>query len=436
MQRARHIILVLGDIFLAYLALVATVYLGFGGKFSGEVLNQHLLPFSILYLCWLIIFYIFGLYTLDLIRPKLELGTRTGEALLICLIIGVVFFYTIPLFKITPKTNLLINLSVFGILVFLWRRGYCSVSSSFYLRNIGILGKTSLSKAIVKKIESNPQLGYNFKGFLEDKSSLFTQIKNKELDLLIIAKDLTKDKKLAQNLYSCLSLKVEFLDLAQAYELLFYKIPLSFVEQNWFLENLGRKENKIYRKIKRILDIAIVSGVLIVSSPLWLIFAIAIKIEDRGPVFYKQERIGKNQRKFLLWKFRSMIKGAEKDKALWAKRKDSRITKIGQLMRTLHLDELPQTINVLKGDLTLVGPRPERPKFVKKLKKKIPHYHLRHIVKPGVTGWAQIKFRYARSIEDSRKKLQYDLYYIKNRSFFLDLGILLKTFQLFFKRGG
>jgi lipopolysaccharide/colanic/teichoic acid biosynthesis glycosyltransferase len=125
---------------------------------------------------------------------------------------------------------------------------------------------------------------------------------------------------------------------------------------------------------------------------------------------------------------------AEKKKAQWAKQNDPRITKTGKFLRASHLDELPQMINILKGDISLVGPRPERPVFVKKLEKDIPHYHIRHIIKPGFTGWAQIRFRYGRSVEDSQEKLQYDLYYIKNRSFFLDLEILLKTFQLFFKR--
>ena len=129
-----------------------------------------------------------------------------------------------------------------------------------------------------------------------------------------------------------------------------------------------------------------------------------------------------------------MKKGAEKEKAIWAKKRDSRITKIGGFLRRTHLDELPQMFNILKGDISLVGPRPERPEFVKKLEKEIPHYHLRDLIKPGFTGWAQIKFRYGRSVMDSFEKFQYDLYYIKNRSLILDLGILLKTFQLFFKK--
>lgn len=126
--------------------------------------------------------------------------------------------------------------------------------------------------------------------------------------------------------------------------------------------------------------------------------------------------------------------GAEKENAVWAEKEDKRITKVGKFLRQSHLDEIPQMINVIKGDISLVGPRPERPEFVEKLEREIPHYHLRHLVKPGFTGWAQIKFRYGRSFIDSRKKFQYDLYYLKNRNFLLDIGILLRTFQLFFKK--
>jgi exopolysaccharide biosynthesis polyprenyl glycosylphosphotransferase len=224
------------------------------------------------------------------------------------------------------------------------------------------------------------------------------------------------------------------LDLSQAYETLLHKIPIDFVSQTWFLQNLSEGDKKIYDKIKRFDDIILTSLIVIITSPLWLIFALLIKLEDKGPMFYKQKRVSKDGKDFWLTKFRSMKVDAENGEAKWAEKNDPRITKIGRFLRKIHLDELPQMINVLKGDISLVGPRPERPEFVKKLEKEIPHYQLRHIIRPGFTGWAQIKFRYGRTIEDSHEKFQYDLYYIKNRSLFLDLGVLLKTFQLFFTR--
>ena len=222
---------------------------------------------------------------------------------------------------------------------------------------------------------------------------------------------------------------------ARAYEMICEKIPVSFVTQTWFLENLKEGEKEFYDKTKQILDVILAGILLIATLPFWLFIALAIKIGDGGPVLYRQERIGKDGKPFFLFKFRSMKVGAEeKTGPVWAKEEDPRVTGIGKWLRRLHLDELPQMINVFKQEISLVGPRPERPEFVEKLEKEIPHYHIRHLIKPGFSGWAQIKFRYGRSVMDSQEKFQYDLYYLKNRSLILDLGILLKTFRLFFRK--
>ncbi len=180
-------------------------------------------------------------------------------------------------------------------------------------------------------------------------------------------------------------------------------------------------------KVKRLIDITISSLILLVSLPLWPIIALFIKINSKGPVFYTQERVGKNESVFSLFKFRSMIDKAEKDGAAWADENDKRITFVGKMLRKLHLDELPQLLNVIKGEMSLVGPRPERPEFVEELKKKIPYYSLRHFMKPGLTGWAQVNYAYASSLKDSREKLEYDLYYISHMNLLLDARILLKT---------
>ena len=207
------------------------------------------------------------------------------------------------------------------------------------------------------------------------------------------------------------------------------------VAQTWFLENLREGEKILYDNIKKLTDLILASTLLLITFPLWLLIALAIKLEDKGPIFYRQKRIGKDKNPFSLFKFRSMRSEAEKSTGpVWAQKDDSRVTKVGKILRNTHLDELPQMINVLKGELSLVGPRPERPEFVEQLEKEVPHYHIRHLIKPGFTGWAQTKFRYGRSITDSQEKLQYDLYYLKNRNPLLDLGILLKTLQFFFKK--
>jgi lipopolysaccharide/colanic/teichoic acid biosynthesis glycosyltransferase len=167
------------------------------------------------------------------------------------------------------------------------------------------------------------------------------------------------------------------------------------------------------------------------------LIALLIKLDSQGPVFHRQERVGQNGKLFTILKFRSMRKDAERDTGpVWAKRQDSRVTRIGKYLRRTRLDELPQLFNVLKGDMGLVGPRPERPQFVTELSSKIPFYHLRHSVKPGVTGWAQINYRYGNTVEDSIEKLQYDLFYIKNLSLALDLLILLNTVKTVLVRQG
>ncbi len=180
--------------------------------------------------------------------------------------------------------------------------------------------------------------------------------------------------------------------------------------------------------LKRLFDMALSSLGIVISLPLWIIFALAIKMEDGGPVFYRQERVGKNKRVFRLFKFRSMIVDAEKETgAVQATEDDPRVLKTGRLLRATAMDELPQLINILKGDMSFVGPRPFVPEWEEQLEAKIPFYSLRHMVKPGLTGWAQINRGYCETVEDNREKLELDLFYIKNLSVPLDLWIVFQT---------
>ena len=180
--------------------------------------------------------------------------------------------------------------------------------------------------------------------------------------------------------------------------------------------------------MKRLFDIVCASTLIVLSLPIMLLAAILIVIEDGMPILYRQERVGLNGRLFNVIKFRSMRRDAEKDgKPIWAKAQDNRTTRVGQVIRKLRIDELPQLFSVLKGDMSLVGPRPERPFFVDQLTKEIPFYAVRHSVKPGVTGWAQVRYHYGATVEDSAEKLQYDLYYVKNHTLLLDLVVLFET---------
>ena len=181
---------------------------------------------------------------------------------------------------------------------------------------------------------------------------------------------------------------------------------------------------------KRIVDVAAATALLLITSPLVALAAIAIRIDSPGPVLYRQRRIGRGGEPFDIFKFRSMIADAEPDGARWAGENDARVTRVGHLMREMHIDEIPQALNVLRGEMSFVGPRPERPEFVEILETEIPNYHLRHMVKPGITGWAQINYVYGSSVEDARIKLQYDLHYIKKFSLYRDFIIMLKTVRV------
>ena len=231
---------------------------------------------------------------------------------------------------------------------------------------------------------------------------------------------------------------IPILSLSDFYEKFWYMVPVHDIGDDWFLRSQGFSMlgNPIRTRIKRALDIVLSVFVLFISAPIVVVCGALIKLTSKGPVFFNQTRVGLNGELFIIHKLRTMRADAEKDGAQWAKTNDSRITGFGSFLRQTRLDELPQCWNVLMGTMSFVGPRPERPEFTDKLAEKIPYFDLRHIVKPGITGWAQVIFPYGASIEDSLKKLQYELYYIKNQSLLLDLNIILRTLITIFQRAG
>ncbi len=232
-------------------------------------------------------------------------------------------------------------------------------------------------------------------------------------------------------LLSCKLRGIQIVDFPDFYEKLTGKILIKDLRPSWLIFSSGFRHTSFYKLLKRMVDILFSVSGLLLASPIMLITAIVIKLDSRGPVFFKQERAGLYGKTFILFKFRSMCSGAEKDTGpVWAKENDMRITGVGRVIRNTRIDELPQLINVLMGDMSFVGPRPERPFFIKKLQQRIPYYTQRLTVKPGITGWAAVKFQYSSNIEGAVEKLQYDLYYIKNISLFLDLVIILKTIQV------
>lgn len=431
---ARKITLLIGDIVFLYAANVVMVTLGFWGVWSTERFLSHILLFSFLYPLWLAAFYVFDWYDLSFPIFSSRFQRYFFGGLLTAFLVGIIFFYSVEFSHITPKTNLLIHVVLFGMLAWFWRWGFFHRISSIATQRIALYGLGEEGKEFESLFASQGHYGYTCVTIDQiSLGGLSDEIQRLRPHMIVVpTQGLQGDQ--IQALYDCLGMGVNFLDLPQAYEMYARHIPLSSVGHQWFILNVQERQHGVYRHIKRAIDVLISSFILLVTLPLWALIALVVKFSDRGPIFYLQERVGQHRKPFWIIKFRTMKPDAEVGGAQWAQENDDRVTRIGRLLRRTHLDELPQMINVVKGDISLVGPRPERPEFIHMLERQIPHYHVRHFIKPGFTGWAQIKFRYARSILDSRKKFEYDLYYLKNRSLIFDQLILLKTIQLLFRK--
>jgi sugar transferase (PEP-CTERM system associated) len=240
-----------------------------------------------------------------------------------------------------------------------------------------------------------------------------------------------------EQLLLCRTQGVPILDLSAYYERSKAEVPIDSLKASWLVYGSGFVQGTARRVAKRVFDIVSSFTLLVLASPVMLLTAIAIRLDSRGPVLYRQERVGEAGRNFMCIKFRSMRTDAEKDGvARWATKNDSRVTRVGAFIRKTRIDELPQLISVLRGEMSMVGPRPERPSFVSQLRDQIPYYDLRHSIKPGLTGWAQVRYSYGASLEDARRKHQFDLYYVKNNSLLLDLLVLVETVTVVLFREG
>ncbi len=232
-------------------------------------------------------------------------------------------------------------------------------------------------------------------------------------------------------LLDCRVAGVRITDVSRFFERARGEVPVESLKASWLIYGDGFKQGLSRSAVKRVFDVSAAAVLLLLAAPVMLIATLAILVESGAPVIYRQERVGRGGRPFMLFKFRSMVQDAERDgRAQWATRNDARVTRVGRILRRSRIDELPQLWNVLRGEMSFVGPRPERPAFVANLERDIPFYGVRHCVKPGVTGWAQVRFAYGASVEDATRKLQFDLYYVKNHSLFLDLVILLETVRV------
>lgn len=435
-KKIKRILLLAGDIAILYFALWLTLRMRYGIAQLPRQWELHFVPFTIVFAVWVIVFYILGLYDLNIAKNTSQFFKILYKAAIVNAALALLFFYLIPYFGITPRANLIIVIALVGMLMFLWRRVYNSfVRLPLAANNVVFVGKNKESIALAEAINRNPQLGYRVLGTIEPEDEQFRKVvQEAPINTLISVVNLKQSPEFAKFLYKQLP-KLNVKEFNTFYEELRGKISVSEIDEIWFLANLQEENKALYDAAKRLFDIIAGLALIALVVVLYVLIAFAIKFDSAGPVFYKQKRVGKNGKIFRIVKFRSMVQDAEQNGAEWATKKDPRTTRVGKILRKTLLDELPQGINILKGEMSLIGPRPERPEFVKKLKKEIPYYDIRHIVKPGLTGWAQVKFKYGNTKEDALKKLQYELYYIKNRSIFLDLKIILKTIDIILKGG-
>ena len=370
------------------------------------------------------------------------------------------FILSIGLYFMMPVVEfgrgwLILSIISFGVFQFLWFIGSDALFNiTGFTQRVLIIGTGKLAKQIGEVISTtnhnNVVAGYlkcgeefepvsvPYQNIVGNIGSLSETIKKEKVDKIVIS---LSERRGAFPMIDLLNSKmrgIEVIDAPSFYERLTGKLLIENIRPSWFIFSDGFRMTNFIRIFKRLFDLVFSFIFLISVLPVCFIIALFIKIDSSGPVFLKQVRVGEKERNFVLYKFRTMNRDAENETgAVWTQKDDSRATRFGRFLRKTRLDEIPQLYNIFKGDMSLIGPRPERPEFVGKLKEVVPYYSERHFVKPGLTGWAQVKYHYGSSVGDALEKLKYDLYYIKHLSFFLELHIVFETIRVVvFSRGG
>ncbi len=411
----------------------------------------YLKVFLITFICQACLYYN-DLYDFKVTDSFLELGIRLLQAL------GTSAIFLAGIYIIFPQAIIgygIFALSVAFVILFIvsWRFCYKIIlNHGIFDQNIIIMGSGDLAQNIINEITQRKDSGYtvslNVKEYMgnnelpneQNKASMIYKQNYdglcdmaEELNISKIVVALTEKRGAlpTKELVKCRVNGIEIIEGVSFYEMLTGKFIVEQINPAWLIFSEGFYKSRARRFLKRTTDIILSIVLLILLSPLILITAILIKVDSKGPVIFSQERLGKNKKTYLIYKFRSMVADAEKQSGpVWAEDNDSRVTRVGRVIRKWRMDEIPQLWNVLKGDMSFVGPRPEREFFVKKLDDIIPYFTERFSVKPGITGWAQVCYSYGASVEDAIEKLNYDLFYIKNMSFFLDFMIIMRTIKI------
>ena len=450
----RLILLIVGDLLIVNGSIFLSAIIRLGLNYGWDYVRTNPLSFTLTGLVFIITFFFTELYD---IRKDFK---SPGNIMTIAFAAISAFIITTFLFYI--NWSLRIGRGVFalnGVFITLfiigWRILYSYLlEQSIFKRNVLIVGAGWAGKTILQEITKSSKSGLRVVGFIDDNQEkkgilidgipvlgdrykLNTVIRKYDIDLLITSITHEKHADLIKALINCSWNGIDIVDMPAIYEQLTGKIPFKHINVMWMLHTVISKPKLYGRLVKPLIEIFAALLLFVLSIPAMVIIGMLIKIDSRGRIFYTQERIGKDGKKFTIVKFRTMVENAESiTGAVYAADNDPRVTKIGRFLRKWRLDEIPQLLNVIKGNMSLVGPRPERYVFIKDFEEKIPFYTQRLAVRPGMTGWAQVKYSYASSMEQTEEKLQYDLYYIKNMSFLLDFVVLLKTIKVvLFGRG-
>jgi len=422
-----------GDVATLYLALVATIFIRYPSADFAYYFNSHVYPFSLIFILWLAVFFLSDLYQFREYGNKTILFKRLAGAVILSGTASAIAFYLFgQFFELTPKVNLLIFSVIFFVLNYFWRILITNIFTSGAAKVL-ILGDAPILDEIGNYLAKNGHTGYQVAEHIKDlkgksATAIEAVIKDKKISTVVIQPNLAEDFSTLETVFHLLPVEVNLVNAWDFYEIIFEKVPLKDLKENWFIEKISTRRI-LYDGFKRVFDITLSAILGIILLPFGLIFALIIRATSPGRAVFKQERAGKNGKVLILYKLRTMYAG--NDGPLWTEEKDKRITPFGKILRFSHMDEIPQLWNIFRGDISFTGPRPERVELAETFK-KFPYYEIRHIIKPGLSGWAQINYKPSASMEEAYEKLCYDIYYVKNRSVILDLIIVLKTIKYLF----
>jgi exopolysaccharide biosynthesis polyprenyl glycosylphosphotransferase len=426
-------LLLVGDVVILYLALAGALLVRYGVNGFQATFPEHRASFVPVFLLTVLVFYLFDLYHLRTFLTSFVLFRTTTLATVVAGIVSMGAFYLFPdYFELTPKTNLALFVGLTLVFAYSWR-AFLRLRFRASAAPVAFVGSSPRIAELMEEVRRSPHLGYRTAAHYEtlegtNGSALESLADTGNLALLVIDPKLAHDTEVARTLYRIIPREVNVIPFSAFYEAVFEKVPLEDLSEEWFIENIATRR-PLYDRAKRIIDFVFAAILFLALLLPMVAIGVLVKLTSRGPVIFKHRRVGKNGAPFTLYKFRIMV--AKHDGSPWTTKDDPRLTTFGKFLNTTHLNELPQLANILTGDISFTGPRPESEELAREYG-KFPYYEMRHVVKPGVSGWAQINYKPSASLEEAYEKLKYDLYYVKNRSLFLDLLIVLKTIRYFF----